>query len=199
MNEINLSYNYLTFESIEPYINQIENFYYGSQEFIGEDVIILIQVGEPLDISVDIGGEFNEYQWYLWGTPIPGADSSHYTLNSISYSEFGIYFCVITNSLATQLTLVSYDFHVGDVYGLRDQKMQMDVSIFPNPANNILYISKPNDLNLEEIRFYNQKGNEVLRIKPLSNVLNISELIPGFYTLEIISENWITRTKLIKN
>jgi hypothetical protein len=62
-----------------------------------------------------------------------------------------------------------------------------------------LYISKPNDLNLEEIRFYNQKGNEVLRIKPLSNVLNISELIPGFYTLEIISENWITRTKLIKN
>jgi len=199
--EINIKNNFLTFESIEPYVNQVENFYYTSQELLGEDVYVIIRVGDPFDISVDIGGEYNEYQWYLDWEPILGANNSNYSVSSATYWDYGTYCCVITNSVATELTLVSYNFFVGETYDYRDQSQQgeMDITVFPNPANDILYISNPNGLKLEGIRFYNQKGNEELHMKSVSNTLNISVLKPGFYTIEIISESRIIRIKFLKN
>ena len=196
-NILSIYYNYLTFESIEPYVNKIEYFSYGGQELIGEDTYIDIQVGDTLNIYVDIGGEYNEYQWYFNGWPIPGANSSNYTLNSITQMDFGVYFCIITNSLATELTLVSYDFYVGETNGFEEQRKQDNIRVFPNPARNILHISYPDEFRPEEIRFYDITGNEVLRIKPFNDVVDISKLMPGLYTLGIVLHNRIIKRKVI--
>ena len=203
LEKLHLSHNYLTFESIEPYVD-IEEFYYTNQELIGEDTYIDVQIGDPLDISVDIGGDYNLYQWYRYDIPIPGANNDHYTIDSVTFDDFGIYYCIIANSLATELILVSYNFYVGEIYGLEDQIEQKYVSVFPNPAEELLYfkLAIQNTIRFFNIELRNLKGQLVKEVKNIQSphyAMNVGDLKAGVY-FYVIKENGevVQQGKLIK-
>jgi hypothetical protein len=71
------------------------------------------------------------------------------------------------------------------------------VLLFPNPAFSRLHIINNSDLVPVSVTFYNQVGKDVLKVKPLSNLIDISRLNAGVYIVEIVFKNSIIRQKLI--
>jgi kelch-like protein 20 len=70
-------------------------------------------------------------------------------------------------------------------------------SIFPNPCTNILTISSDIETKTVEAVIYNQAGQKVLQEKPVNNTLDVSNLNPGMYIIELVNENGKTLKKLI--
>ncbi|MBN2104644.1 immunoglobulin domain-containing protein [bacterium] len=106
LRQLHIYNNQFTFEDIEPYIN-IFDFWYFPQDSVGEAQMITTFLGDSLTLSVEVGGTQNQYQWYRDGTLLTNADASDYTVNPVVSADSGNYICVITNTLATNLTLYS--------------------------------------------------------------------------------------------
>jgi len=63
-----------------------------------------------------------------------------------------------------------------------------EFSLYPNPANDHLFINSPQTIS--EIAIYDITGKEVLRLENISNnQINISDLKTGVYTLKIFGEH----------
>jgi photosystem II stability/assembly factor-like uncharacterized protein len=71
------------------------------------------------------------------------------------------------------------------------------VTVFPNPANNSLQIHLKENLNPTALRMYASTGELSLE-KAFTSSLDITELKPGVYFLEILMESALIRKKIIK-
>ena len=98
--------NQFTFEDIEPNLGPA-TFVYAPQANFGAAQDTVVNINEPLIISVTVGGTNNQYQWYFGNTLIPGATNSTYSIPSAGPQDAGIYYCEVTNTVATELTLAS--------------------------------------------------------------------------------------------
>ncbi|MCF8368879.1 MAG: M4 family metallopeptidase [Bacteroidales bacterium] len=72
-----------------------------------------------------------------------------------------------------------------------------DFAIYPNPANDKVFISHENGSSITEVNIYNQVGQQLLHIYNPGNPLDISTLENGIYIIEIISNQSASREKLI--
>ena len=72
-----------------------------------------------------------------------------------------------------------------------------DVSIFPNPVTNELFISNNSEIIISEVNIYNQLGQNVLHEQWPSNSIDVSMLRPGIYIIEIVVDKSLVRKKLI--
>ncbi|MDA3897153.1 MAG: zinc dependent phospholipase C family protein [Desulfobacteraceae bacterium] len=111
--------NHLTFESIEPNIGNSCSFDYSNQAVIPvPENHIWVPVGETLSLSVDVGGEHNQYQWFGGGqdsffNPISSLSSDPSFIKSdFTAEDYGTYVCHITNTTVTDLTLYSEEIIV---------------------------------------------------------------------------------------
>mgnify|MGYP001382135585 CR=1 FL=1 len=77
-----------------------------------------------------------------------------------------------------------------------EDQTQLDISIYPNPTNNTLFISG-NETPIV-ITIYNVLGKEVLSIKNTNNI-NVQALPSGVYTIRISDGVRQTNRKFIKN
>jgi hypothetical protein len=80
---------------------------------------------------------------------------------------------------------------------LKDLGSVNEVSIFPNPGNNLLFISTPNNETIDETVIYNHTGQKVQQGKPIYNTLDISKLQPGMYIVELVTDQGKVMEKLI--
>jgi len=80
---------------------------------------------------------------------------------------------------------------------LPDISIEPEISIFPNPAKDILTISNTTGVSIEEAIIYNQTGQKVFEGKLLNNTIDVSDLQQGMYIVEIVGEGWSVREKLI--
>lgn len=78
------------------------------------------------------------------------------------------------------------DFSIGD-----------KISIFPNPGIDLLTISTPKGVTIDDAIIYNQTGQKVLQGNPVNNTLDISKLQHGMYIIELETEQGTIRKKLI--
>ncbi len=69
--------------------------------------------------------------------------------------------------------------------------------LFPNPADKTVAISVKNGTNIQEVLICNQTGQKVMQGKPVNNNLDISKLRPGMYIVELVTEKWKMRKKLM--
>lgn len=69
---------------------------------------------------------------------------------------------------------------------------------FPNPMANELFIINESNRHIDQVLVYNHLGQIVLKQKKALSKINVSMLEKGMYFIELISENRIYRTKLIK-
>ncbi len=72
-----------------------------------------------------------------------------------------------------------------------------DLTIYPNPATNQVYIDNKNGTLLSEVNIFSQVGQQVLHTMNPTNPLDISTLDNGIYIMEIISNQSASREKLI--
>ena len=80
---------------------------------------------------------------------------------------------------------------------MESKNPEKEISIFPNPANRQLTISKKDGTTIEEVIIYNQTGQIVLLEKPANNIIDISKLQPGLYVIEVKSGHRKVREKLV--
>lgn len=97
----------LDFGDLEPYFNLDGSkkpyfFFYSPQ-----DSVNTYFSSPDFTYSVEVGGQYNQYQWLKNGIDIPGATTKILPLDGSIYDESDIYQCRITNTLVTDLTLWS--------------------------------------------------------------------------------------------
>lgn len=92
-----------------------------------------------------------------------------------------------------KLYLDSISVTVEDPVGINELNTPQ-ILMSPNPATETVYFNG----SMEEIRLYNMSGELVSRFKNTTKI-NIVDLVPGMYHIEIKNKGIIFREKLLKN
>jgi len=73
-----------------------------------------------------------------------------------------------------------------------------NLRVYPNPANDVLFIESNNQL-IDVVSIYSLEGKEVLNINKVQNSVDVSSLTSGIYIIKITSnENVLTRKIIIE-
>ena len=119
--------------------------------------------------------------------------------SGVELGALGINFC---NSIDAKARLIdNYGWNIIDdgysctTAGLDDQN-QLDISIYPNPTSDIVYI----DGNYTQLKVvvYDILGKEILN-KSITNSIDISHLDNGIYILQLSDGVKLTTQRIIKN
>jgi hypothetical protein len=78
-------------------------------------------------------------------------------------------------------------------------RCSMDISIYPNPASNTIFINTDTIDEHSNVRVTDINGRIVLVTKYMQSGINISTLPAGIYILEVQNENIINQTRFIKS
>ena len=111
MTLMDLSGNRLMFDDLEPNAG-VTTLDYSDQQRFGVAVNDTIHVGSLVDLSQDVAGNFNQYQWFFSNDKVTdqamgGLVSSTLILDSINYSNMGQYELRVINSAVPNLILRS--------------------------------------------------------------------------------------------
>jgi hypothetical protein len=89
------------------------------------------------------------------------------------------------------------------VLSVSDFTLSDAISLYPNPATDVINIRNNSNLELEGIRIYDINGRLVAqhKVRDTSNshMINVSELASGIYMLQIYSNQANTIKRIIKN
>jgi Secretion system C-terminal sorting domain/PKD domain len=142
----------------------------------------------------------DSYQWldYL-GNPIAGATNQTLTVFS---GEYSVLTTINGCTERSPRMLIDGYFYIGDPNPCNlnniDLEKPIEITIFPNPAQNILNI-KTSGL-IKQIKVYDVLGQKVIIEQASTNSIDVSNLVDGIYLIKIIGENDKTfSTKFIKN
>jgi len=87
------------------YQNNLTFFNYAPQSKLSDDTSLLVNVGGSVSLNATVPGTANTYQWYRNGEILVGATSAILNINPITLMDLGTYYCEVTNSIVTGLTL----------------------------------------------------------------------------------------------
>jgi hypothetical protein len=71
------------------------------------------------------------------------------------------------------------------------------VEIYPNPAENEVFINTMDGTIINEVNVYSHLGQMVLHETRLTERIDVSMLLPGIYVVEVVSDEWGMRERLI--
>ncbi len=110
--ELNIGNNKLDFESAEDFVGTIPLFVYSPQAKIYPSRDATIKESESITFNSETAGDFNTYQWFKDNTVLVGKTNSTLQLTNVTPADIGSYYCRVTNSKATQLTLERRPIHL---------------------------------------------------------------------------------------
>ena len=177
----------------------LQTFQYTSQAKVGvEEEKSFGNSGFTLEVMVS--GTNNEYQWYKNGGPITDATTSIYEISDGSVSDNGFYYCIVTNTIITSLSIQSENVTLtfDAALSIDEQNFDNNFKLYPNPVNDILQIINTNKTNINKVEIYNLLGKKVQEIKNPNNVINVSHLAKGIYLINIITEQGKLTKRIVK-
>jgi PKD repeat protein len=139
---------------------------------------IIIQVGNTLEATTG----FPAYQWYENNVIIPGETQSTITpINNGSYSVDAI----DTNGCIS--TSLAFAFVIQGVNTVSNNQ----ISIYPNPTSNILYINLQGNIQKTRLEIIDAKGKLVLdeEINANASFVSTEQLSTGMYFIRFINAN----------
>lgn len=121
----------------------------------------------------------NTMQWYLNGNPIPGQ-----TADTVDAIINGVYTLEVTN----QFGCVFYSLPVYVTVGIDEHALNAP-ALYPNPANETVFVSWMNNGSSSVIQVVDLAGRVVMEQTSAQNqtTLNVSELPQGVYTVMVIN------------
>ena len=127
--------------------------------------------------------------------------SSHDAVNSSLYSvTYNSAYLLISGGTTQKNNGFSVRCFTDITFGLNEKASLKDISIYPNPASDLINIDNVENQDLN-VSVYNIIGDLVLErsIGIGTNKINIALLSKGIYILKIIGEDWAIQRKLIVN
>jgi hypothetical protein len=151
-------------------------------------------------LSSDVGGGVPQYtyywNWYVGMTPYSAITSSitiPNTTNSASLIVTDANGCVVTwwdfISNLNCNTLRGTEF--------QDESMEDVVKIYPNPANDILYIDLSGQ-ELESVIIYNDLSQEIISTNIIEGGIDLNMIKPGIYIIKILTNQGVETKQFIK-
>lgn len=134
-------------------------------------------------------------QWYLNGSPIPGATQATYDMG---LSGSGSYTVVVTDpatGCTAESTPVLYT-------GINDAMALAGIAIYPNPVSGQLTVEYNKQFNETVLlSVYNAIGEKVkiIEITGQKTIVDFSTYAPGVYIAEMIVGDKVYRRNLVKN
>lgn len=104
---VDVRWNFLTFEDLEPNVGKHFTLAYAPQHLVEARRTVMGLLGETVTLHVPVGGANNQYQWYKDGTTVPFANSDSLVIAQMAISDAGTYQLHVTNTLVTDLVLLS--------------------------------------------------------------------------------------------
>ena len=149
-------------------------------------VPVVVQVGSNLQTGV-----FSAYQWYMNGTLIPSATNQIYTPTVTA-----VYFVIVTDTNGCSDT----SNYLGFTVGVNELNAANDLFIYPNPVADHLNISFINAMNNVQAMIINAEGKEVKNylLNSSNNIIDVSSLANGIYTLRIIDSSQSQSYRFVK-
>jgi Leucine-rich repeat (LRR) protein len=161
LTEFNIGNNAFQFIDIEPvfgwanYPGFNSSFTYTPQAKIGVVQTIKGYIGSPLSIQIEdyITAEHDVFKWYKNNVLLTGKTDPVLVIPAYSESNSGTYHCVVTNSLATLLTLTSNDilvetYTVPETFSLTNQSVGNGESVCYNALQTITVAGSGTTVNL---------------------------------------------------
>ncbi len=154
--------------------------------------------------STDPDGTIDSYQWQQVSGPATASSSSmnsaQVTLSNLVAGDYEFEVTVTDNAGATSSATMKLTVEQGFSLATR-------VSVFPNPANNMIHEKITSSImGTVKVNVYDMNGRLVLssQVEKTTDViyekLNVSQLAPGMYTIQINLANRKTMvSKFIKN
>lgn len=83
--------------------------------------------------------------------------------------------------------------------GIQYENQESLITLYPNPAQEAFTISNMSKINIEDVTVYNNLGQKVFSDNYRKEMINISSLKQGIYIVELKSDGFSIRKKLIIN
>lgn len=195
LNILNIGYNLFEFADFEneftTYKNNITNFYYSPQKTKPEitlDGSANVTVGENRTLTISVSGANNVYKWYKDEVLISQANTETLTLNNIQTTDFGNYTCKISNTVVTDLEIVSEKIFVGNILPPNQMPDYNTLVDLYNSLNGSQWTDKTNWLSNEPLHTWKgitiNGNNRVVKLELFNN--NLTGSIPNY--IENLSE-----------
>lgn len=81
----------------------------------------------------------------------------------------------------------------------QEENHSSEITLFPNPATNLIQINNSENQPINQILFFDQLGHLVWQIANPDKTIDVSKLSPGMYVVEIVSGNTHLKRKLVIN
>ena len=150
-----------------------------------------------------------------WNKPVLTGSSSGWVATSFNFDPWDSFsfastynitvddtmqfrFTFISDSLAeTKDGLAFRNFEISDFWWGIEESQVHSLSIAPNPATNVVrFIDLPTGLN--HVYIYDICGRLILQTEIIDNALNVSELPPGIYQINLFSADKAYIARLVK-
>ncbi|MFT7614785.1 MAG: hypothetical protein ACI9J3_003771, partial [Parvicellaceae bacterium] len=179
-------------------------FVYPDLNAIGNDTILCGGDTMSLVMTTDVASTF---QWYLNGSPIPGAQDSVYTINGAVIGDVGLYSCQVNyaaehGDTLDQVNALLHPFgpdtiqasiycdianitinNLLCVNGIKEEEKAFQ--IWPNPTHDLLHLDFGNQANYRSLQMTNLLGEVVLMEKKSVSSIDLSGLNLGVYILTV--------------
>lgn len=125
-------------------------------------------------------GNIVSVEWIFTGAGQTTTIWVDYTFTN--YGSQVVVLSITCDSAKNTVTYMSY-IYIHDAVGVEDS--QIDLSIYPVPADDIIQINLSNEINVRAIRVFNSVGEIVKTQYTYKNGINVSDLPNGIYHLTI--------------
>lgn len=130
------------------------------------------------------------YQWTKNGVDIPSATNSTYAVTETG--NYAVRVDLQGNSLTSNTRSIVVDICTGI------KKTNSIIQVYPNPTNGVLYISYPEGKEISKTTVINQQGQVVMNIQGAVKAMDLSNLAPGIYNVQLIIEGDSVNKTIIK-
>ena len=115
-------------------------------------------------------------------------------LNSGNYKL--IYYIKNLNTSSYDIDTIDFTVNAGNGFQVTEN-MKIPIKIYPNPANDIIYVPHIHNLQIQCIKLYSIKGELIKIFSPKDRILCLSGISCGMYMLYIQTNKGMLREKLI--
>lgn len=187
--------NFLDFEDIEPNANISSNFTYSPQAIIGEQLDTLLYAGDSISFSINAGGTSSIYHWFKDSIEIQVSSDTILHLDNVQIFDAAEYYCTVTNTQATDLTLFSRPFNL-TLMDTTAPGIPESLSAAAGDSIIVLTWSQNNDPDSVYYRIYmDTNSNPLTLVDSTSNITDTTKIFYGLlnnttYYVRITAVDW---------
>ena len=152
---------------------------------LGQDTTILLT--DSLEINID-----DFYASYHWSTgdTFPTINIS---ANKLELGHNQIWLEVNNGPCSASDTINVFVIDNSGIIEINDYS----IYLYPNPAKERLNIINRSNIIIDNVNIYTLNGLKLISTKPINKTIDIAELLPGIYIIELVTNHLRIRKKLV--